>query len=97
MAEKRILTLRLKGKWWHQIKSGEKRHEFRLFNEYWKKRLLRQEFDEIHIWHGYPKKTDTEKLIVRKWNGYHVAGIKSEEFGPLLKTCFCIDVSEVVL
>ena len=36
----RILHLVLKRKWWDMIASGEKKEEYREFNEYWTKRLL---------------------------------------------------------
>lgn len=36
----RILHLVLKRKWWDMIASGEKKEEYRDFNEYWTKRIL---------------------------------------------------------
>lgn len=36
----RILHLVLKRKWWDMIASGEKKEEYRDFNEYWIKRIL---------------------------------------------------------
>ena len=93
---KRILTLRLKGKWWHQIKSGEKTVELRLATDYWRKRLIGREYDEIHIWHGYPESTATEKLIVRKWTCVAKETVKHEEFGPEPVEVFVIDVSKEV-
>lgn len=37
---KKVLHLILKRKWWDMIASGEKKEEYRAFNEYWTKRLL---------------------------------------------------------
>lgn len=96
MSEKKILTLRLKRKWWDLIKSGEKTVELRRCNTYWRRRLVGREYDEIHLWLGYPKSTDTEKLIVRKWTNVAKEMVQSDEFGPEPVECFCIDVSQEV-
>ena len=64
---KRILTLRLKSKWWTRIKLGDKTEELRLATDYWRKRLVDREYDEIHIWLGYAKKTDLGRLIPRSF------------------------------
>ena len=96
MSEKRILILRLRKKWWDQIKAGTKKVELRKQNDYWRKRLNNRKYDEIHLWLGYPNNTETDKLIIRKWNGYTIAPVLSEEFGPEPIGCFCIDVSQEV-
>lgn len=88
----RVLTLRLKGKWWDQIASGEKTVELRLATDYWRKRLIGRHYDEIHIWKGYPPKTDTSKLLRRKWQMVAKETIVHEEFGPEPVEVFCISV-----
>ena len=93
---KRILTLRLKSKWWTRIKLGDKTEELRLATDYWRKRLVDREYDEIHIWLGYAKKTDLGRLIVRKWNGCFLDEVKHEEFGAEPVEVFVIDVSQEV-
>jgi len=90
---KRILTLRMKGKYWDQIKDGTKTTELRLRTDYWRKRLIGREYDEIHLWRGYPPKSDTSKLLVRKWRLVSVATVLHEEFGPEPVDVFCIDVA----
>ena len=93
---KRVLTLRLKGKWWDQIASGEKTVELRLATDYWRKRLIGREFDEIHIWRGYPSRSDVSKLLVRKWEGVAKEIVLHEEFGPDPVEVFCISVGSVI-
>ena len=36
----KTLHLVLKRKWWDMIESGDKKEEYRAFNEYWTKRIL---------------------------------------------------------
>lgn len=89
---KRILTLRMKAKWWDQIASGEKTVEFRRATDYWRKRLVGRHYDEIHLWKGYPPKTDTTKLLRRKWELIAAERLLHEEFGPEPVDVFCISV-----
>ena len=37
-----MLTFNLKKEWFEKIKSGEKTHEYRLYNSYWEKRLCKR-------------------------------------------------------
>lgn len=91
----RILTLRLKRRWWEEIQSGRKTVELRLRTEYWQKRLVGQQYDEIHLWSGYPPKTETHLLLRRKWTGVVKKTITHEEFGASPVDVFEIDVSGV--
>lgn len=90
----RILTLRLKRKWWDQIASGSKTVELRLKTDYWRKRLIGRQYDEIHIWAGYPPSSRTDLLLRRKWTLVTVCDILHEEFGPQPVTVYAIDVSQ---
>ncbi len=90
----RILTMRLKRRWWEEIQSGRKTVELRLRTEYWQKRLVDQHYDEIHLWSGYPPKTACNMLLRRKWNGIVEKTITHEEFGPSPVDVFEIDVSQ---
>ena len=92
----RILRLNLKARWWNEIKSGAKTNELRLDTEYWGKRLANVEYDEIHLLLGYPPKTDTSKLIRRKWVSAEKTLVQHEEFGPNAVYVFAIDVSQPV-
>jgi dsRNA-specific ribonuclease len=93
---KRILVLRMKARWWDEIASGSKSVELRLQTEYWRKRLIGREYDEIHLWKGYPPKTQTQLLLRRKWASVVESQVVHEEFGPKPVAVFCIDVSESV-
>jgi hypothetical protein len=92
----KILTLRLKAKWWKQIEAGTKTVELRLATDYWRKRLIGRQYDEIHLWCGYPPKTDTSKLLRRRWRLVAKERILHDEFGPLPVDVFCIDVGEAI-
>lgn len=87
-----ILRLNLKTKWWNQIKSGEKSDELRLATDYWKKRLIGRNYQEVHLLRGYPKQGDTESLIRRKFGGITEQTIVHEEFGPNPVKVFVIEV-----
>lgn len=89
----RILTLRMKGKWWDQIASGEKTEELRRNTEHWHKRLIGREYDEIHLWRGYPSRADTSKRLRFRWAGVTSRTITHEEFGTEPTDVFAIDLS----
>ena len=92
----RVLVLRMKARWWDEIASGSKSVELRLQTEYWRKRLIGREYDEIHLWKGYPPKSETQFLLKRKWVSVVECEIVHEEFGPEPVKVFSIDVSEPV-
>ena len=92
----RVLTLRLKRKWWEQIRDGVKTVELRLANEYWRKRLVGRSYDEIHLWCGYPPGTDISKLLIRKWELVAKESIIHEEFGSEPVEVFVISVGREV-
>lgn len=66
-----MLTFNLKKEWFEKIKSGEKTHEYRLFNAYWSKRLTnawrKYKFKGTGIpccfACGYPAKDDKGKRL----------------------------------
>lgn len=86
------LHLNLKREYFEAIKNGKKRFEFRIYNDFWKKRLIDKPFDRILIKAGYPKSTDTSKIIIRKWQGYEVMTINHPFFGPKPVKVFAIRV-----
>lgn len=62
-----MLTFNLKKEWFEKIKSGEKRHEYRLCTPYWEKRLCKRMKDyTICFACGYPKKDDTQRRLYAK-------------------------------
>ena len=78
----KYLHLNLKGEYYDKIVCGQKLREFRLYNDYWKKRLLDRAYDGILIKRGYPKKDDMTKITERPWRGFEIAAIQHKEFGP---------------
>lgn len=76
------LHLPLKGVYFDQIKSGEKREEYRLATPYWAKRLDGRTYDSIELSKGYPPKNDTARRITRPWRGVHKTTITHPHFGP---------------
>lgn len=93
MAKKRILHLPLKAVYFHEIKSGTKKLEYRLRTKYWKERLVGREYDEVHIKLGYPKSDDHERIVIRPWNGYLKQSIQHEHFGNEAVNVFAIKVN----
>ena len=49
------LILPMNGVYFDQIARGEKMEEYRLDNEYWRKRLIGRAYDNIVLLRGYPK------------------------------------------
>ena len=87
------LVLQLKAEYFNAIRDGSKPEEFRLYNDFWRKRIEGKTFDRIVLTWGYPKSDDTERRIFRKWNGYRVAMITHPHFGNDPKEVFAIDVT----
>jgi hypothetical protein len=75
------LTLNLNGEYFDQIKAGDKTEEYRLCNEYWRKRIYNRDYEELVIRRGYPKAGDPEREIVLPWRGYRVTSIIHPHFG----------------
>ena len=89
----RILTLPLKGIYFDQIKSGEKKFEYREATPYWVKRLIGKEYDKIILTRGYPKRDDLERRIERPWKGFECQKITHEHFGNKPTDVFAIVVN----
>ena len=75
------LQLALKGEYFTSIKEYEKVEEFRLFNDYWCKRLQNKNFTKLILTLGYPSKTDKSKRIEMFYMGYTVKTITHPHFG----------------
>lgn len=75
------LILNVKKQYFEEILAGSKKEEYRLYNEYWKKRLLNKKFNNIIIKLGYPKKNDLSKQIIFPYNGFEVKDITHKLFG----------------
>lgn len=84
------LILHVRKEYFNKIKNGEKKFEYRLFNDYWKKRLDNKEFDNVIIQLGYPKVSEKDKTLKFKYQGYKIEKIKHKEFGAKPVKVFAI-------
>ena len=71
-----MLTFNVKKEWFEKIKSGEKKHEYRVFSLYWAKRLgnafRNNNFGfgmECKFALGYPNKNDNSRILRAKIKG----------------------------
>lgn len=87
-----ILHLNLKREYFEEIKLGEKVQEYRLYNDYWKKRLSR-DYRIIQIKCGYPKKDDWSRIEARPYRGYQIKKITHPHFGEEPVEVFAIWVN----
>jgi len=92
----KILHLHVKKKYFDQIKSGKKKIEYRRATPYWKKRLvIGTEYDLIMVYCGYPRKGDSSKTLLYRYQGYyHESNFVHEEFGEKPVNVFCIRLQE---
>lgn len=88
--ERRCLVLPLKRRWFEAIKDGSKIEEYRLDNEYWRKRLEGKDFDEVTVTLGYPRRDDTERRLTFPWLGAYRRMVTSDEWGGVPKMVWAI-------
>lgn len=88
------LHLPLKGEYFDQIKAGTKPEEFRLANDYWRKRLVGRTYDRIELTRGYPKRDDADRRLALPWRGYRLTTITHPHFGDQPVEVFAINVSQ---
>lgn len=84
------LLLHVKDIYFQEAKAGNKPFEFRLDNEYWRKRLIGIHYDIIIYMSGYPKRGDTSKIMVLPYRGYEMQAITHEHFGAQRTNVFAI-------
>lgn len=89
----KLLHLNLKGEHFDAIKDGRKTEEYRLYNDYWMKRLIHKTYDGIVIKRGYPKRGDTSKTLERVWRGWTIKEITHPHFGREPVKVFAIKVN----
>lgn len=88
------LHLHLKGEFFEAIKAGTKTEEYRLRNEYWRKRLEDRAYDGILLLKGYPALSNPHTKLKRPWRGYEVKKITHPHFGPDPVEVYAIKVNE---
>lgn len=86
------LTLNLKAIYFHAIRSGEKKEEYRLATPYWARRLEGRSYDRIILLLGYPPRDDPSRRIERPWSGWRRTVITHPHFGPDPVEVYAIDV-----
>lgn len=76
------LFLHVRSEYFDQIKSGEKKEEYRAIKPYWTERLNRN-YDGIYIFRGYPKKEfwSSENFMLFPWRRFETKAITHKEFG----------------
>ncbi|EED8542987.1 ASCH domain-containing protein [Salmonella enterica] len=85
--------LAVNGEYFDAMKSGEKKFEYRLLNDYWRKRLVNREYDRLIITRGYPRSDDSDRRIDVPYQGYKVQSIIHKHFGPDPVNVFAIKVN----
>lgn len=86
------LVLPLKGEFFNAIRNGSKTEEYRLRNDYWRKRLEGREYGHIELTHGYPARQDTSRRLILPWRGYTIKTLQHPLFGPEPVEVFAIRV-----
>ena len=95
------LQLAVKGEYFDAMIRGEKTEENRLFNDYWKQRLINlkdsgqigRKYERLIITKGYPKKDDKSRRIDIPYDGWTVKTITHPHFGPDQVEVFAIKVN----
>jgi hypothetical protein len=88
------LVLNLKAEYFDAIKAGAKVEEFRVRNEYWSKRIVGRNFDNVILRKGYPKAGDPEREIILPWRGYREITLTHPHFGNDPVDVFAINVGK---
>lgn len=88
----RSLHLPLKREYFNAVRDGSKKVEYRVWDDYWRKRIEGKSFDRIVLTLGYPKKDDMNRRLVRCWKGYSVITIIHPQFGSEPVKVFSINL-----
>ncbi len=87
------LHLPLKREYFEAVKAGTKVWEYRLYNNYWRRRIANKDFDTIVLTLGYPKRNDKSRRIERPWRGFYTDRITHPQFGKDSVKVFAIKVN----
>ncbi|PSV00731.1 RNA-binding protein [Photobacterium kishitanii] len=93
------ITINVNKRWFNEVKDGIKTEEYRLYNDYWKTRLLNKDgtpktFKDIKYKLGYPKNGDQSKVLEFEWEGFIVKEITHPHFDNKPETVFAIQLSK---
>lgn len=85
------LHLHVKTVYFDAIKSGEKTHEYRLANDYWRKRMVGRTYEGIVLYNAY--KPGAENRIEMLWKSPHTERRTHPHFGPDEVTVWAIPMT----
>ena len=88
---KKILHLHVTKHYFDLIKSGQKTEEYRAVEKW--RRQLSKEYDEVHIYLGYPKRGNLDRVMRFFYRGYKIKNISSEIYGNNVDV-FAINLSK---
>ncbi|EAS5032321.1 ASCH domain-containing protein [Salmonella enterica] len=86
------LQLAVNGIYFDSMKRGEKTEEYRLYNDYWIKRLVGRSYGRLIITRGYPRRDDMSRRIDVPYTGYEIKTITHPFFGSDPVKVFAIKV-----
>lgn len=84
------LILNVKDIYFQQAKAGLKTEEYRIDNDYWRKKLEGKSYDKIIYCSGYPKREDYERRIIYPYVGWSRKQITHPHFGDAPVNVFAI-------
>lgn len=87
------LQIAVNGEYFDAMKRGEKTEEYRLVNDYWRKRLVNRKYDRLIITRGYPRADDEERRINIPYAGLEIKEITHKHFGDKPVVVFAIKVN----
>lgn len=88
----KILHLNVDSQYWFEVQNGLKIEEYRVVNDFWKKRLEDKTFNSIHYKLGYPKSDDFSKIMVFEFDGFVKKTITHEKFGNIPVEVYAISL-----
>jgi len=86
------LQLALKGAYFDAIKCGDKTEEYRLANDYWRKRLIDRDYEKLILTRGYPPRGDDNRRMEFEYHRPAIKTITHPHFGPDPVEVFAIPV-----
>jgi len=87
----KILTLTIKKKYFDQIKSGEKKIEYRRYAPYYISRLVGKSYDGIKFLNGYKKESP---MILVEYHGYVIIDCADTPLGDTKQ--FAINLGKIL-
>jgi hypothetical protein len=88
------LRIAVIGEYFKQQKARIKKEEYRLYNDFWRKRIEGKTFDNIILTLGYPKASEHEKFLKFPWRGYEIKTITHPHFGDKPVKVFAIKLED---